>query len=94
VSANTITIKVKQQHDGDVLIDAQCMALLFGVEVDAVRALPSEGGSSVIPRLWVKRGTRRAKEAQANTGSTAMLDGLRYWARHDYDADLEVLCVE
>ena len=78
-------------RDGEPLIDNQCLALLLGVEVEALRGLPIQNGSTSVPADWVKRGRRRAREAQAHTGSTAMLDSLRYWAMRDHGATLEVI---
>lgn len=86
----TITITVKDV-DGEPMLDSQCMALLFGVEVAAVNALPFRDGQSAIPSMWIKRGRRRTREAQAHTGSTAMLDALEYWAAKDHGALLTVV---
>lgn len=86
----TITITVADV-DGEPMLDSAALALLFGVELDAVRGLPVKDGVSAIPNMWVKRGRRRSREAMAHTGSDAMLDGLRYWARKDHGAELEVI---
>ena len=64
--------------DGEPLIDNQCRSLLLGVEVEALRGLPVEKGSSSVPREWVKLGRRHAREAQSHTGSNAMIDSLRF----------------
>jgi hypothetical protein len=77
--------------NGEPMLDSAAMALLFGVEAEAVHDLPMTNGTSPIPREWVRRGKRRAKEAMAHTGSDALLDSLRYWARKDHSADLEVV---
>lgn len=76
---------------GEPMLDGSAMALLFGVEVEAVRALPMVDGASRIPREWVKRGRRRAGEAKAHTGSDELLENLRYWAHKDHGAELEVV---
>jgi len=76
--------------DGEPMLDKYCMGVLLGVEPDAMLALPVEDGKSKIPRDWIKRGRRRAREAMAHTGSDAMLDCLRYWAPKDHGAELEV----
>ncbi|MCQ4364561.1 hypothetical protein KQR54_26130 [Mycobacterium gordonae] len=85
-----ITIHVRQ-IDGDILLDSQALTLAFGVDVAAVKALPVVDGVSRIPREWARRGKRRAAEASAHTGSEALLDALRYWARRDHNADLQVI---
>ena len=86
----TYTVCVKT-IDGEQMLDPQGMALLFGVEADAVRAMPVKNGAMAIPREWIKRGRRRAKEVLAHTGSDAMLDSLHYWAAKDYGATLKVI---
>jgi hypothetical protein len=88
---NMITIRVKEATD-DVLLDNQAVALLFGVDIAAVEAL--DYAKEALPREWLPRGKRRAKEAMAHTGSTAMLDSLKYWARQDHNAELEVVYYE
>ena len=81
-------------HDVDTdepRLDAQAMALLFGVTVSDVDSLPIRDGMMHIPREWARRGKRRASEAQAHTGSDFILDLLQYWAQHDHGANLEVV---
>lgn len=88
----THKITVTLRHvEAEPMLDAHAMSLLFGVDVTAVRALPFTNGASPIPREWVKRGRRRAREAMAHTGSSAMLDALEYWAHKDHGAALEVV---
>jgi hypothetical protein len=77
--------------DGEWMLDAQAMALMFGVDRWAIDALPLDNGQMRIPHEWVRRGKRRAKEATARTGSGFILDILRYWARQDHNADLKVV---
>lgn len=77
--------------DGEPMLDAQCMALLFGVETTAVHALPIADGAMRIPPEWVKRGKRRAREAMAHTGGRGVIDVLRYWAQRDHNAELKVV---
>jgi hypothetical protein len=86
----TITVHFTEIN-GEPMLDSAAMALLFGVELEAVRALPMTNGTSPIPREWIKRGRRRASEAKAHTGSHALLDSLRYWARRDHGAEVEVV---
>ena len=87
---NAITIEVRNV-DTEPMLDNEAMALLFGVTVADVNALPKQNGVSPIPREWARRGKQRAKEAQAHTGSDFILDLLQYWARKDHSADLEVV---
>jgi hypothetical protein len=60
------------------------MSLLTGCPADEIGKLSTQGDK------WMRRSRQRSNEAQAHTGSTAMLDGLRYWARKDHGAELEV----
>jgi hypothetical protein len=90
MTAQPITVRIAE-HDGEAMLDAQCMALLFGVELADIHALPSVNGATPLPKEWIRRGRRRAREAQAHTGSDAMLDGLRYWAARDHGAELTVV---
>lgn len=84
----TVTVKV---INGEPMLDAQCMALAFGVEIADIKALPVVDGCSRIPREWARRGKRRAQEAMAHTGSEFILDVLAYWARKDHGAELRVI---
>jgi len=47
--------------------------------------------ASSLPPERLRQGRRRAREAMAHNGSDHMLDGLKYWARRDHDADLVVV---
>ncbi|AYE95362.1 hypothetical protein C0J29_11740 [Mycobacterium paragordonae] len=86
---DTFTITLREV-DGEPMMDALAMALAFGVDVAAVKALPIVDGRMRLPREWARRGKQRAKEAMAH-GSDGMLDCLRYWARRDHDAELQVV---
>jgi hypothetical protein len=86
----TITVRVTL-IGGEPMLDSEALSILFGVRVEEVRELPIVGGVSTIPKAWVQRGRQRAREAMAHTGSDAMLDSLRYWARKDHSAELEVV---
>ncbi|WP_137147545.1 hypothetical protein [Mycolicibacterium sp. CR10] len=90
MTAHTITTRIKNA-DTEPLLDAEALALLFGVDLTEVLALPTVDGHSGIPREWIKRGRRRTREAQAATGSDFILDALDYWARKDHGAALEVI---
>jgi hypothetical protein len=71
-------IVLTELHNGEPMVSADGMALLFGVSVDKVRGI---GGA--IPPLWIKAGRRRAREAMAATGRDDMCSALAYWARMD-----------
>jgi hypothetical protein len=86
----TIVIHITE-IGGEPMIDATCMSLMFGVTTADVQALPMTNGTSPIPREWIKRGRRRTREAAAATGSAELLDILKFWARRDHDAYLEVV---
>lgn len=85
-----ITVRVKM-IGGEPMLDAQGMGLLFGVEPDAVKALPVRDGATAIPREWIRRGRQRASEARAHTGRDTMLDAMHYWAARDRGAVLNVV---
>lgn len=69
-------------RDGEVMLSAEGMALLFGLTVDEVyeasrRAASEEGW--LIPEAWARRGRLRSKEAQAATGDEDLHSVLVYW---------------
>ncbi|WP_205874444.1 hypothetical protein [Mycobacterium camsae] len=84
----TITIR---EIAGQQMIDSRGTALLYGVDPCAIEALPIVAGAMRIPHMWIKRGRRRAREAMAATGSESYVDCLQYWARRDYNAELELV---
>jgi hypothetical protein len=89
----TISLTVKLV-DGDQLLNADALALLFGVDAALIKAYGRNNitdGHVTFPPEWIKRGKRRAREALAHNGSNAMLDSLQYWARKDHGAELRVL---
>ena len=86
----TITTQIRN-IDTEPMLDAQALALLFGVTVADVKALPMTDGQSPITREWTRRGKQRANEAMAHTGSDFILDILQYWAQRDHGANLEVV---
>lgn len=92
MTANTLTVEIRDV-DTEPLLDNNCMALLFGVTLEDINALPASDGVIHIPREWVQRGRRRSNEAQAHTGSDFILDILNYWAQKDHNAVLEVAYV-
>jgi hypothetical protein len=59
-----------------VLLDSTAVALLLGVAPKDLRSLPTHDGHTTLPQEWLKQGRRLASEAQAHTGSSAMVDAL------------------
>lgn len=93
MTTQSLIIRVRK-IDGEILIDSQAMALLFGVDAELISAHSKRKtvtGATKFPSAWIQQGRRRAREAMAHTGSEAMLDSLRYWAQRDYGAELEVV---
>lgn len=86
----TITIN---ELDGEPMLDAAGMALMFGVTAADVQALKFFNGASRIPDEWVRRGRRRTREAAAHIGSSDFHDVLAYWAQRDHNAELRVVHV-
>ncbi|BCI85264.1 hypothetical protein NIIDMKKI_04700 [Mycobacterium kansasii] len=58
---NIIVVTIKE-IGGEPMLDMQALALLFGVGVAAVEALPIINGHIRIPREWARRGKRRARK--------------------------------
>jgi hypothetical protein len=76
--------------NGEPMVSADGMALLFGISVELVRAhsaKASYGDRTPIPEAWIKSGGRRAREAMATTGRDDMCAALAYWARRDLGVD-------
>jgi hypothetical protein len=84
---NIFPLTLVVTDDGGVQLDAAAMSLLTGCPADEIGRLSTQGDK------WMRRGRQRSNEAQAHTNSTAMLDGLRYWAHKDHGADLVVTYV-
>ncbi len=92
MTTNKITVTLRKGTDAeDWSMDMQCLALLYGVPLTDINALPIANGCIRIPSEWVKRGKRRVKEAEAHTGSDFVLDIMQFWAQRDHGADLEVV---
>lgn len=88
---NAFTVTISGIDTAEPSLDAACMALLFGVTVADVHALPRTPTGIRIPREWVKRCRRRTKEAAADTGDDFIISIMRYWARRDHNAELVVV---
>jgi len=74
--------------DGEPVLGAAGMSLLFGVAVSEVEQLRVVHGTTHLPVTWVVRGKRRAKEAKRWGSTDSMLSGLAYWAAKDLDAQI------
>ncbi|WP_406816191.1 hypothetical protein [Mycobacterium sp. M23085] len=86
-----LTIKVV---NGEPLIDATALSLLFGVGEELVTALSARdttNGYTTFPPEWIRNGRRRAREAFAHTKSNDMVSSLTYWARKDRGAELQLV---
>lgn len=83
---STYTVTISDLDTGDPKMDANGVALLYGVTPEEVRAI----APGPLPPEWIKRSVRRAKEAQAH-GHTDLDEIFAYWARKDHDAELELL---
>lgn len=69
-------------HDGEPMLSAKGMAVLFGLPLDEIQEASRRAGTKeqlLIPADWMRRGRLRAKEAQAATGETDMHSALMYW---------------
>jgi hypothetical protein len=87
----TLIVKV---IDGEPMIDATVMSLLFGVDEQLINALSrrdTANGYTPIPMEWIRNGKRRAKEAAAHTGNNDVVSALTYWARKDRGALLQIV---
>lgn len=59
------------------------ISLLYGVPVAQLEALPRP---VTLPDEWARQGRRRAREAEAHTGSNDVVETLAYWASRDLNA--------
>ena len=55
------------RDDGEVWINSECTALMFGVEPDVIARV---GDLTRLPQFLIKHGIRRRKEYEALVGST------------------------
>lgn len=81
---------------GEPVWSVLAISLLFGIPADQI---DPHGGLRQLSEAQQKQGRRRRREAQAATGSTTMVDTLRYWARidlglHVVDVDDEIRLIE
>jgi hypothetical protein len=77
----------------DFGISMEGVSLLLGVPVADLEVNPLTGKSNV-PKDWVQRGRRRAREAMAHTGGDDMVSVMEYWAAKEHDARLELVYVD
>ncbi|WP_238422701.1 hypothetical protein [Gordonia sp. 'Campus'] len=82
------TAVLRLQPDGEVHMNDQCAALMFGVDVSIIKRSVTDNDGRVagsLPPLVVRNGIRRRKEYEAMTGTTDidLSDALAYWARLD-----------
>lgn len=79
----TITVRIRDIN-GEPMLDATGMGLMFGVK-------PEEIPTGPFPAELIQQGRRRAGEAKAHTGRSDFESVVRYWARADHGADLEIV---
>jgi hypothetical protein len=87
----TTPIELTRTIDGEPMMSATAMGLLFGIDTDTVEQYMRTnivGGALRFPPEWIKAGRRRSKEAAAATGSNDVFDILAYWARRDLGAEI------
>ena len=82
----TPPIELTRTINGEPMMSADAMALLFGIDAKTIRYQLALSG--VVPPEWLRAGRRRASEAAAATGSRDVFDVLRYWARRDLGAEI------
>lgn len=85
----TEPIELIRNIDGEPMLTADALSLLFGVTPEAITK-HSTDPMTVFPAKWIKAGRRRTREAQAATGKDDILAVLAYWARKDRDMVITV----
>ncbi|OBK82135.1 hypothetical protein A5649_09780 [Mycolicibacter heraklionensis] len=87
----TKPIELTRDIDGDPMLSAAALSLLFGVDEELVNAHSKRStvnNRTPMPTAWIRAGRRRTSEAAAATGSRDLLDVLAYWARRDRGAEI------
>jgi hypothetical protein len=85
--------------DGEPMASLTATSLILGVPVAQIDELTSTEGPSVgnpspgfkgyaAPDYWFELGRRRSAQACEQTGSSHVIDVLRYWAAKDYNAEV------
>lgn len=85
---DTNRTEIARLIDGEPMLGAAGMSLLFGVTEAEAKQLRVDHGTTHLPADWIKRGRRRAKEAKRWGADESMLGALAYWAAKDLDAQL------
>lgn len=85
----TKTIELTRTVNGEPMMSADALALLFGLDAKRVRDyMTINAGGIAFPSEWLRAGRRRASEAAAATGSRDVFDVLAFWARRDLGAEI------
>lgn len=82
------------EHNGQDVMSADALSLLFGVPADDITEYMKThiiDDMTVFPSAWLKAGKRRVKEASAAIGTNQLLEILEYWAHRDLDAVLVLI---
>jgi hypothetical protein len=79
-------------NNGEPILGAEGIALLYGTSVDELRALatPGDFDPTTLPLELRKQGRRRAREAVAATGIDSLQSCLEYWADREQGADIKL----
>lgn len=75
--------------DGEPMLSAEALSLLFGVPTEDITEFSKEHSNphgTVFPKTWLQAARRRAREAAAATGENDILTVLGFWAARDRNA--------
>lgn len=92
---NIIVVTIRWM-DGEPLLDAEGMALLYGATADEIRShmTSDDHDPTKLPLELRKQGRRRAREAMAHTSIDSVQSALEYWADREYDSDIQIRLVD
>jgi hypothetical protein len=88
----TIVIPI-WENNGEPILGAEGLALLYGVSVDEIRSYATPGDFDTtewLPLELRKQGRRRAREAMAATGIDSVQSALEYFADLEHGADIRL----
>lgn len=85
MSAHPTIAVVIREIDGEPMMDATGIALMFGITPDEIPV------GEPFSRELLQQGRRRAGEAKAHTGQSDFESVLTYWARKDHEAGLRIV---
>jgi hypothetical protein len=82
----TKRIELTGNIDGEPMLSADALSLLFGIDADLITAHSKRStvdGRTPFPAASLQAGRRRTSEAAAAVGSRDLFDVLNYWAQRD-----------